>query len=186
MLVPPPVQRSAKIRQTELYAPWRHASSQRQRFQKQLSRWQSALPVTSEHPLLVRRLLGLADTELLARIDLRQDTDHRGEHLLLPLRHHQHGLAGFQQLFGQALDESGRTQNMTVAEPGHMVGSLICIRARKGFEHWPVGICEGFFTGLSVALAWPGPMAIAICAGNLKPVRKNIKRACVIFADKDA
>jgi putative DNA primase/helicase len=159
---------------------WRHA-----RFELQLQRWQRAAPAKISHCLLVERLCGHATAALLARLDLRQWASSFDNHLLVALRHREHGLTGFQQLHTRPLNITGRTQNLFIRAEGLKRGSFVCIRAQQGCEHWPVGLCEGLLTGLSIALGWPGPIAVALDAYNLGAVRAGIQRRCVFFADDD-
>lgn len=164
----------------------REARWRRERFLEQNRLWHAAGRATPDHPLLVERLGGMASAELLARIDLRPLAHPRGGCLAVRLLHYEHGHCGFQQLHRQPLDASGRTQHLVIRAGGMKRGAFACIRASAGREHWPVAICEGVFTALSVALGWPGPVAIALDAGNLAAVRAMIGRPCVFFADNDA
>lgn len=156
-----------------------------QRFALTQQRWVQASSAGADHPLLQRRLCGDANPALLARLGLRRSSDRLGEHLMIRLQHRQHGHTGFQQLHIRPLDERGRTQHLVMREAGLKNGSFTCIRATAGHEHWPVAICEGLFTALSVALAWPGPLAVTLDAYNLAHVRASIRRRCVFFADDD-
>lgn len=157
-----------------------------QRFRAQGRCWHAASPATVDHPLLLKRLCGQVSTELLSRLQLRSFEHPRGAGLMVRLQNHQHGHCGFQLLHPSPLDASGRTQHLVIRQRGMKHGSFVCIRAMPGHESWPVAICEGVFTALSVALGWPGPIAVALDAGNLASVRPMIGRNCVFFADNDA
>lgn len=157
-----------------------------ERFHEQHRLWHQAARAEAGHPLLQARLCGHATPDLLERLDLRHIRTARGDCLAVRLLHRQHGLCGFQQLHGRPLDAGGRTQHLVIRASGMKRGAFACIRASAGCEHWPVAICEGVFTALSVALGWPGPVAIALDAGNLAAVRAMIERPCVFFADNDA
>lgn len=104
---------------------------------------------------------------------------------MLQLQHQRHGHTGFQQLYDQPLDAGGRTQHLIIRQAGLKKGACASIHPLPGHEHWPVALCEGLFTALSVALAWPGPLRVALDAYNLRPVRAAIDGPCVFFADDD-
>lgn len=148
-------------------------------------RWQLATAATPQDALLQRRLQGDASAELLQRLDLVRSQDRLGTHLMLRLQQPQHGHTGFQQIYDQPLDAGGRTQHLLIRQAGLKKGSFASIQPCPGHEHWPVALCEGLFTALSVALAWPGPLAVALDAYNLRHVRAGIDRPCVFFADDD-
>lgn len=156
-----------------------------ERFHSHNRQWHAATRATADHPLLSKRLCGYASADLLARLSLRSFEHSRGAGLMVRLQSYDHGHCGFQQLHAKPLDSNGRTQHLVIRQRGMKQGSFVCIHASPGHEGWPVAICEGVFTALSVALGWPGPIAIALDAGNLRPVRQMIKRSCVFFADDD-
>lgn len=157
-----------------------------ERFQRHCRQWHSTEAPSPDHPLLARRLCGHASPELLGRLSLRSFHGPHGEGLMVRLLNHQHGHTGFQLLHAAPLDARGRTQELVIRQAGMKRGSFACIHATAGYEGWPVAICEGVFTALSVALGWPGPLVIALDAGNLASVRPMIQRPCVFFADHDA
>lgn len=157
-----------------------------ERFRTGCRQWQATTPATAEHTLLRWRLCGHGSEQLLARLDLRSFQHPRGEGLMVRLLNHEHGHCGFQQLHAAPLDTGGRTQHLIIRQRGMKRGSMVCIRASAGHEGWPIAMCEGLFTALSVALGWPGPIAVALDAGNLPAVRQMIQRPCVFFADHDA
>lgn len=146
--------------------------------------WARAEPVQVEHPYIQRRLGKSASSLLLGRISLRVHPE-KSNDLMVVLHHHSRSQHGFQVLHADIAD-NGRKHDLVIRQAGTKKGALAVIHAEHGYEHWPVGICEGVFTALSVATAWPGPIAIALDAGNLAAVRERISRACVFFADNDA
>lgn len=157
-----------------------------ERFQSHCRQWHAASPATPEHPLLQKRLCGHLDSALLERLQLRTFLHPRGAGVMVRLQHYDHGHSGFQLLHAAPLDGQGRTQDLVIRQRGMKTGSFVCIHPRPGHQDWPVAICEGVFTALSVALAWPGPIAVALDAGNLPAVRAMVQRNCVFFADNDA
>jgi hypothetical protein len=146
--------------------------------------WNGAGKALPANRMLAARLGELTGPELLDRLDLRARRENGGDVLMVKLLNHDEGRTGYQIL--HATPQKNRKQTVVIRRSGLKRGSMVCVRAKVGHEHWPVAICEGVFTGLSVAAYWPGPVAVALDAGNLKPVRNNIERACVFFADNDS
>lgn len=153
------------------------------RFSSTKNQWIHSPKATVGHALLQKRLGKQLTEKLLSRIDIRSTS---AQSLMVRLQHYEHGTSGFQALYAQPQCQDGRRQDYIIQKAGMKKGSLVVIRAEQGYESWPVGICEGLFTALSVAVFYKGPIAIALDAGNLKPVRQMIKRPCIFFADNDA
>lgn len=153
------------------------------RYRRHTRTWEDSAQASSNHTMLVARLHGLASPELLKRVDLRSVRCKGDDALMVKLLSHANGRTGYQLLHAASPGE--RKQTVVIRQSGLKRGSMVCIRAVAGHEMWPVAVCEGVFTALSVAAFWPGPLAVALDAGNLKPVRDSITRSCVFFGDDD-
>lgn len=165
---------------TENEARWRL-----QRFNTHQRLWHNAPAATFEHPLLQARLGQCSNESLLSRLNVRSVGTHPMQSLMVRLSHYEHGHCGYQLLHAPGQTTSARRQELVIRQAGMKRGAFVVLHASPGHLHWPVGLCEGVFTALSVALAWPGPIAIALDAGNLSNVRRLIGRTCVLFADND-
>jgi len=156
------------------------------RFLHHQALWRQASPVNGAMPLLQRRLPAHGADGLLQRAELREIRVRGYPALMAKVRHHQHGLCGYQLLGERLFGQCKRNQDLVIRKAGMKRGALVVVHAEVNHQQWPVAICEGVFTALSAGLAWPGPMAIALDAGNLAAVRQQISRHCVFFADNDA
>lgn len=158
------------------------------RFSRWQTRWQSARPVGGDHPWIRFRLLGQADAGLLSRVLLRSRGNFQGTTLMAPLEHAASSApAGFQLLHLSTVAGQKDIKRTCIPHAGASRGAFIRIRARKeqAAESLPVAICEGLATGLSIALAWPGEIRVALNAGNLAAVRSGVLGPAIFFHDED-
>jgi hypothetical protein len=172
-------ERAASRRRQE--ATWRLP-----RFQRWHQRWSLAEPLHSAHSWVSDRLGWHADAALLGRVDLRYWPQVSGYTLMAPLENASGHAMGYQLLHADV----GRplVKRFCLPHEGASMGSFIRIRScMSGGEPGcsPVAICEGLATGLSLALAWPGEIRVALTASNLAKVRHGVMGPCAFFCDED-
>lgn len=150
------------------------AHYRQQRHQHLLDHYQRSQPLNPDHPWVIRRLAGHANAGLLARCTLRSQYNR----LLMPIQQDTGICIGFHQI---VTDPSGDHKRHFVQAGGQLSGSFGLIKAAPGHEHDRPMLCEGVATGLTLALAWPGPIRIALSANNLAPVRAAMTDQSVII-----
>ncbi|MBE0508198.1 MAG: hypothetical protein IBX50_16025 [Marinospirillum sp.] len=167
----------------ERLAVWQQKRTQEaalrwQRFQRLQREYQQAACPNPAHPWLEQRLAGEATPDLLARSGLRQTHCQR---FLLPIER-----GGQQVAFQEFITLPGHlSKKIYTAQEGALNGSVSWIAARADHQHWPSLMCEGFITGLTLALYWPGPIQIALSAHNLKLARAAYPQPIVLAHDQD-
>lgn len=164
-------------------------AERRERFDRWAARWETAVAVSHNHPWIRYRLMGLAAADLASRVSLRSRSNFQGSTLMAPLmRAGSSALTGFQLLHLSDVAGQKDTKRTCIPFAGASKGAFIRIRPRS--EHaaggLPVAICEGLATGLSIALAWPGEIRVALNAGNLSAVRAGVQGRAIFFHDQDA
>jgi putative DNA primase/helicase len=135
--------------------------------------------LTENSPWLCKRLCGHATPALIKRIFVRQIDE---ANLLAPLSHPLHGLVGYHKI---SIEADGDKKRHHIHAAGLLKGSYIEILPQKGITHNTPALCEGLATGLTIALAWSGPVYIALSANNLMAVRNNLTGPVTIFCDND-
>lgn len=155
------------------------------RFQRWHQRWQLAEPLQGWHPWVKERLGWHADATLLGHLDLRYWPRADGYTLMAPLENALGNPAGYQLL--HATPGQPSVKRFCLPEEGASAGSFVRLRSRESGSliKRPVAICEGLATGLSLALAWPAEIRMALTAGNLARVRRGIVGPAVFFCDQD-
>lgn len=158
------------------------------RFQCWDQRWPLAEPLMPGHHWLIQRFNQQADSRLLERVSLRYWPDHNGQTLMAPLEDASHARRGYQLITQDRLNPVGDIKRTCIPYAGDSVGSFVRILASEASQNVGqqlVAICEGLATGLSLALAWPGEIRVALTAGNLAAVREGIAGPVVFFCDDD-
>lgn len=149
-----------------------------QRFQRLHQEYQQAASPDPRHPWLAQRLRGAATDALLARSGLRQT---HAERFLLPITQ-QGRLVAFQEFITLANNPS---KKIHTAYEGALKGSSSWIAPCQVGENLAPIICEGFITGLTLALYWKGPIQVALSANNLKQARLNCPGNAIFAHDQD-
>ena len=155
------------------------------RFHRWQKRWHSAPVLAPDHPWIRTRLSDQATALLLNRADIRVSQE-QGDHVLMaPLVRSDAVQTGFQVVHMSHDHTKSDKKRIYVKADGMMKHSYILIRNIDTAPFFPIGICEGLATGLSVALEWPGEIRVALSAGNLASVRQGCPGPCVFFYDQD-
>lgn len=150
-----------------------------QRHQILAKQYADGAALAVDHPWVSKRLKGHATDALLNRVDIKVTPDGR---MLAPLVNAHKRDIGFHQIRPLA---DGDEKRHFVRKSGLLKGSYIRLSPAHNGDDFPVALCEGLATGLSVALVWPGEVRIALTAGNLKPVRDDVEGRAVLFSDED-
>ena len=125
------------------------------------------------------KFAGYLDNPTLARTNGRHVGGHR---FLFPMETAAGTRVGYHQICTGVSDE----KRHYVRQAGLMSGSFVRINARcDSALTLPPIVCEGVSTALSIALVWPGAIFAALCANNLKKVRKSIYGPVILAADND-
>lgn len=149
-----------------------------QRFQRLCQEYQQASSPNPMHPWLAQRLRCAATPAFLARSGLRQT---HAQRFLLPITH-QGSLVAFQEFITLANNPS---KKIYTAYEGALKGSSSWIAPCHGWESLAPIICEGYITGLTLALHWKGPIQVALNANNLKYARRNCPSNAIFAHDQD-
>lgn len=130
---------------------------------------------------LRQRLAGYLTANLMERIVLRYSA---AGYLLAPISHVEHGLVGYHKI--EFVKKNQKRHHILHA--GQLKGASILIEQNCTCPCTDIAICEGLVTGLSIALAWPGKIYVALSAGNLQAVRQSLPDDIKVtfFADNDA
>lgn len=162
------------------------ALERHERFQRWEKRWQAATALSCDHRWLKQRLLGLVGPGLLERVALREQAGFSGNTVMAPLeRADASGTFGYQLIFFAGREREQEQKRLMIPEEGASRGAFIRLNARPEGRHLPVALCEGLATGLTLALAWPGEIRVALNAHNLKAVRQGVHGPVVVFHDDD-
>ncbi|MEH6626616.1 MAG: toprim domain-containing protein [Motiliproteus sp.] len=139
------------------------------------------------HPYLVKKL-GMHATDLCRRMDIRSGADHHGHFISTPLyrlKDHTLGLVvGYQQIYDRAIWGNGQNRKFIMSVEGAKRGSFAYVQGQSSSGR--VGMTEGIATALTIGLYRTHPIYVALGAGNLMLVAKQLDNVALdIFADND-
>lgn len=135
-------------------------------------------PVPPKHAYVQQRLTNVAAENVLSRINMRWHDNK----LWVPIARPGGQMVGLQSINPALKKDNKRSY---VAFLGAMKGSFVRVAPVGGLTFYPILLCEGVFTALSLALVWPGEIRAVLSCYNFAACRKHLNESVYFAHDMD-